>query len=59
MTRFVLLKTIYLEEIAQIILLLGKDPTAELNTVLLEQHSRGFELGMVPAPACPSPGTTK
>ena len=50
--RFARLKTIDLEEIAQTILLPGEDTTAELDTVLSEQHSRGFELGRIPAWRC-------
>ncbi|PUU76033.1 alcohol acetyltransferase-domain-containing protein [Tuber borchii] len=44
--------SIDLEEITQTILLPGEDTTAELDTVLSEQHSRGFELGRVPAWRC-------
>ena len=50
--RFARLKSIDLEEITQTILLPGEDTTAELDTVLSEQHSRGFELGRVPAWRC-------
>ncbi|KAG0136927.1 alcohol acetyltransferase [Tuber indicum] len=50
--RFARLKSIDLEEIVQTILLPGEDTTAELDTVLSEQHSRGFELGRVPGWRC-------
>ncbi|PWW73271.1 hypothetical protein C7212DRAFT_300064, partial [Tuber magnatum] len=50
--RFARLKSIDLEEVVQTILLPGEDTTAELDTVLSEQHSRGFELGRVPGWRC-------
>ncbi|RPA98398.1 hypothetical protein L873DRAFT_1740684 [Choiromyces venosus 120613-1] len=50
--RFARLKSIDLEEIVQTILLPGEDTTAELDTVLSEQHSRGFELGRLPGWRC-------
>ncbi|CUS10137.1 unnamed protein product [Tuber aestivum] len=50
--RFARLKSIDLEEVVQTILLPGEDTAAELDTVLSEQHSQGFELGRVPGWKC-------